>query len=89
MDFVKLKKFHSTLTAETFGNLLQQNGIEYQIKSAEALIGQADSPLGATLWVPAERLQTAHDLIDGFITAGEVTAEEAADHNDDQKNFSD
>ncbi|MFT5499862.1 MAG: hypothetical protein ACI9TH_005280, partial [Kiritimatiellia bacterium] len=54
MDFVKFKTFYSTLKAEMMGNLLESKDIEFQLKTEEAIVGQAGSPLGTALWVPQE-----------------------------------
>ena len=79
MDFLKFKTFYSTLTAETLGNLLEQNNVEYQLKTVESIVGQAGSPLGTELWVPQEQLQVAHDLLDGLITSGTVAEDDIED----------
>ncbi|MFT7514656.1 MAG: hypothetical protein ACI9QL_003879 [Candidatus Omnitrophota bacterium] len=76
MDFVKFKTFYSTLKAEMMGNLLESKDIEFQLKTEEAIVGQAGSPLGTALWVPQEQLQVAHDLLDGLISEGELADED-------------
>jgi hypothetical protein len=79
MDFVKFKVFYSTLKAEMLGNLLEAQGVGVQLKTSEAIFGQAGSPLGTALWVPQDKVPFAHELLDGLISGGEYAREDLDD----------
>ena len=80
MDFVKFKVFYSTLKAEMLGNLLESQGVEVQLKTGEAIFGQAGSPMGTALWVPREKVPFAHELLDGLISGGELASDDLDDN---------
>jgi len=80
MDFVKFKVFYSTLKAEMLGNLLESQGVEVQLKTGEAIFGQAGSPMGTALWVPRDKVPFAHELLDGLISGGGLEREDLDDN---------
>jgi hypothetical protein len=80
MDFVKFKIFYSPLKAEMLGNLLEAQGVEVQLKTGEAIFGQAGSPMGTALWVPQDKVPFAHELLDGLISGGDLAGEDLDDN---------
>lgn len=64
MNYIPIASFGSRLEAETFGNVLQENGLMSIVKSDDLGIGGgAGGSFGATLWVPEELAPRARRLL--------------------------
>ena len=67
MDFKEVARFNSRLEAEAIGHALDQYSIPFLVQSADVgMFGPGMtgwSPQGATLLVPADRVDEVHELL--------------------------